>query len=56
MVIESEQSMAREHNDGSATEMEFMAFVSFVGEVFCRYETQKQMFAVLSKGGVSNCD
>jgi hypothetical protein len=36
MLIESEHSMAREHNDGSATKMEFMAFVSFVGEVFSR--------------------
>jgi hypothetical protein len=34
MLIESEHNMAREHREGSATEMVFMAFVSFVGEVF----------------------
>jgi hypothetical protein len=38
MLIESEHSMAREDRDGSETVMEFMAFVSFVGEVFCRYK------------------
>jgi hypothetical protein len=30
--------MAREDSDGSATEMGHMAFVSFVGEVFCGYK------------------
>jgi hypothetical protein len=33
--MESEHSMAREDRDGSATGMGYMAFVSFVGEVFC---------------------
>jgi hypothetical protein len=39
MLIESEHSMAREHSDGSATEIDFMAFVSFVGGVFCKYKS-----------------
>jgi hypothetical protein len=30
--------MAREDRDGSATETELMAFVSFVGDVFCRHK------------------
>jgi hypothetical protein len=38
MLMESEHSMAREDNDGSDTEMEFMAFISFVGEAFWRYK------------------
>jgi hypothetical protein len=38
MLMESEHNIAREHSDGSATEMEFMAFVSFVGEVFGRFK------------------
>jgi hypothetical protein len=44
MLIESEHSMAREHSDGSATEMEFMAFVSFVGEVFWRFKNLETDF------------
>jgi len=38
MLIEREHSIAREDRDGSATEMGYMAFVSFVGEVFCGYK------------------
>jgi hypothetical protein len=38
MLIESEHSMAREDRDGSGTDMESMAFVSFVGGIFCRYK------------------
>jgi hypothetical protein len=41
MLIESEHSMAREDKDGSATEMEFMAFVSFVGEVFWGFKNRE---------------
>jgi hypothetical protein len=41
MLIESEHSMAREHNEGSATEMELMAFLSFVGEVICNQNNQE---------------
>jgi hypothetical protein len=38
MLIDSEQSMAREHSDGSATEREFMASFPFVREVLSAYE------------------
>jgi hypothetical protein len=38
MLMESEHNMAREDRDGSATEMVFMTFVSFVGEVFGRHK------------------
>jgi hypothetical protein len=34
MLIESEQSMAREDRDGSETVMEFMVFVSSLGKYF----------------------
>jgi hypothetical protein len=53
MLIESEHSMAREHSDGSATEIEFMAFVSFIGEYSASTGIQKQTFSILAKGGVS---
>ncbi len=38
MLMEREHSIAREDSDGSGTEMGDMAFVSFVGEVFCGYK------------------
>jgi hypothetical protein len=41
MLIESEHSMAREDRDGSATEIEFMAFFSFVWGVFCKYKNPR---------------
>jgi hypothetical protein len=34
MLMQSEHSMAREDRDGSATEMGYMAFVSFAEELF----------------------
>jgi hypothetical protein len=39
--MESEQSMAREHSDGSAIGMEFMVLFSFVGEVFYRCKNRE---------------
>jgi hypothetical protein len=42
--MESEHSMAREHSDGSATDVDFIAFVSFVGEVFCRCKNPETDF------------
>jgi hypothetical protein len=41
MLIESEHNIAREDREGSATEMEFMVVVSFVGEVFWRFKNPK---------------
>jgi hypothetical protein len=51
--MESEHSMAREHSDGSATEIEFMAFVSFIGGYSAGTRTQKQTFSILANGGSS---
>jgi hypothetical protein len=53
MLMESEHSMAREDRDGSGTEMEFMAFVSFVGEVFWRFNNPEKTFSIIANGGVS---
>jgi hypothetical protein len=53
MLMESEHSMAREDNDGSGIEMEFMAFISFVGEVFGGSRTEKQTFSTLANAGAS---
>jgi hypothetical protein len=49
MLMESEHSMAREDRDGSATEMEFMAFVSSLGKYFGDGRTER-----LSRTGTSN--
>jgi hypothetical protein len=44
MLMESEHSMAREDSEGSETEMEFMAFVSFAGEVIWRFKNPETAF------------
>jgi hypothetical protein len=49
MLMESEHSMAREDRDGSGTEMEFMAFVSFWGKYVGEVREE-----CLSRTGTSN--
>jgi hypothetical protein len=53
MLIEREHNIAREDRDGSATEIEFMAFVSFIGGYFAGARTQKKTFSILANGGMS---
>jgi hypothetical protein len=55
MLMESEQSIAREDSDGSETVMGFMALVSCLfGECnLTVQESEKQTFSIVAKGAVS---
>jgi hypothetical protein len=58
MLMESEQSMAREDREGSGAVVEFMAFVSCIlGESNLRArKSGRQSFSNLVMGGVSWMD